>query len=206
MDPQSQPSNPYAMGPQAGYMPPDASQPHYSSVIQQVMPYGILMMVNGGLFLLMGLILVAIPVMILTLADGADLGDQEAMIVTGVYGVMGVAMLTGGVLQLWAGWRAIHFRGYVLTILGIASAALGSLTCYCAPTGIALAIWGLILLLNSDVQHAFQMGKTESRETILKHFSYRGDQWTPPPSGAPTQPPPSPPSPQGGMTWSDENS
>lgn len=198
MDPDQQPSNPYASVPQPGYVPPDPSQPHYSSIVQQVMPYGILLMVNGGLLVLMGLVLVAIPGLVLTMADGNELDDEETLVVVGVYGVMGLVLLIGGALQLWGGWRAIHFRSFAWTVVGLASAAMGSLTCYCAPTGIALGVWGLILLLNRDVQYAFQLGKTQTREQVMQHFSYRGDQWAPP-----GQPPTNPP--QGGMQWSDQN-
>ncbi|QEG42275.1 hypothetical protein [Roseimaritima ulvae] len=198
MDPQPPPSNPYATTQQAGFMPPDASQPHYSAIVQQMMPYGILMMVNGGLFALLGLFMVAMPALALTMAEGGDLDDQETMIIIAVYGGMGLLMLIGAALQLWGGWRAIHFRGMAWVIVGIASAAMGSLTCYCAPTGIALGIWGLILLLNPDIQHAFRMGKTESRDKIMQHFSYRGDQWTPPPGSPPPGSPPSNYPPPGG--------
>ncbi len=44
-------------------------------------------------------------------------------------------------------------------------------TCYCAPTAIALGVYGLITYLNYEVAQAFVMGEAgRTREEILAAF------------------------------------
>ncbi|WP_153557383.1 hypothetical protein [Roseimaritima sediminicola] len=178
MEREPQSFNPYAMPSDAP--PPglsDPSQPHYSSQVQQIMPWGIVTMVNGALYSLLGLGLLILPVV---LVATEEIDRDEAWILSAVYGVFGLGLLTCGLLQLFGGWRAIHFRSYGLSITAAVAAGLGVFTCYCAPTGLGVIVWGLILLLNSDVRYAYELRKSHSREEVLQHFAYRTQNWAQP--------------------------
>jgi hypothetical protein len=60
-------------------------------------------------------------------------------------------------------------------------------------TGIPLGIWGLVLLLHPDVQHAYLLTKNGmARDQVMQHFSAMVPPPTQPPPAQwpPTQPPP----------------
>ena len=78
-----------------------------------------------------------------------------------MYGVMAAAALVAGLLHIAAGVQNCRFRGRVLGIVVLASGFLVTpLTCYCAPTGVALGVYGLIVYLNGAVSEAFYMGES----------------------------------------------
>jgi hypothetical protein len=63
-----------------------------------------------------------------------------------------------GVLRIVAGAFNYHYRRRALGITALACGLFTLITAYCAPTAIALAIYGLIVYVNEPVIMAFQMG------------------------------------------------
>jgi len=165
------------------YYPPPASR----GMVKHVPVLAILMIVQGALEVLMGLGLIGmgafIPLRMLDemaqhggAAGGGPPGPSlEAMtwLFGGMYGGMGVVVLIGAVLYILAGIRNYKFRGRVLGIValiaGMVTWLLGA--CYCAPTAIALGVYGLICFLNPEVTHAFAMGAAgKKKDEILATF------------------------------------
>ena len=73
-----------------------------------------------------------------------------------IYGGMALFYLTLATLQIVAGLRARKYRSRGLVITGIAAGVPAALSCYCAPTGIALFVYGLYLLTRPEVADAFR--------------------------------------------------
>jgi hypothetical protein len=69
-----------------------------------------------------------------------------------------VPCLIIGVLRIVAGVFNYHYRRRGLGITALACGLFTLITGYCAPTAIALAIYGLIVYVNEPVIMAFQMG------------------------------------------------
>ena len=89
--------------------------------------------------------------------NGADgFAELQTMMLWG-YGIAGALVLISGLLMVVAGIRNIYFRGRTMGITALSIGVLSSLTCYCAPTAIALAVWGLIVYLNPSVARAFEL-------------------------------------------------
>ena len=70
---------------------------------------------------------------------------------------IGVFILIISVLHFVAGIRALKYRGRRFIIVTWFLGLIASLTMYCAPTSIGLAIWGLIVFFNPAVKSAFDM-------------------------------------------------
>ncbi len=81
----------------------------------------------------------------------------------GALGVIAVAHLVPGVLQLWAGWRARTYRSRVLAFLALGSGLLTLIGCYCAPTSLGLAVWGVIVLAGEAVRDRFAAAAASGR-------------------------------------------
>ena len=61
------------------------------------------------------------------------------------------------------GWSAqLPFPGKDLGDRGVSVRHADVLTCYCLPTAVALAVYGLIVYLNPEVSEAFRMGEAGS--------------------------------------------
>jgi hypothetical protein len=82
-----------------------------------------------------------------------------------VYGIWGLVVVGGAFLHIVAGILNYRFRARVL---GIVASIVGMmttlLTCYCAPTGIALGVYGLICYMNQEVMQAFALAAAGRRE------------------------------------------
>lgn len=89
-----------------------------------------------------------------------------------MYGGAGLVLLSIGILGVWGGVRIMKFRSYTLGIVALSGGLLAIFGCYCAPTAIALFIYGLIVLLNPQVKQAFEMGEQgHSPADIQNHFA-----------------------------------
>jgi len=75
-----------------------------------------------------------------------------------VLGGISIAALFCGGLRVAAGIANLRFRRRLLGITALGAGMLTMLTGYCAPTAIALAVYGLIVYLNDSVVAAFEMG------------------------------------------------
>ena len=179
--------NPYATPPMAGDVPatgpyPVAPGATGRGMTRHVPVVAILMMVQGGLELLAGLGLAGMGVFTMVMVrmeqfqeHGAGPPDMppEALgwMMLAVYGGMGLVALVAGGLHLFAGLRNYRFRSRTLGFVALAGGLVTMFTCYCAPSAIALGVYGLITYMNPEVAQAFAMGEAgKTREEILALF------------------------------------
>ena len=88
-------------------------------------------------------------------------------------GAGGVATIAG-LLRLVAGLFNLRYRRRGLGLIALGAGLLTLLTGYCAPTAIALAIYGLIVYVNEPVMIAFQLGDSgRSTAEIQRSFAPR---------------------------------
>jgi drug/metabolite transporter (DMT)-like permease len=155
-------------------------------MVSQVQVISILMIVNGALVSLMGLLLTALgPFMFVMLnmdKKGGPPPDERAVlgILSAVYLALGLLVLTAGLLTLIAGIRCLKFRGRVFAIVALFLNVIPVFTFYCAPTSLGVMIYGLIVLFNADVARAFQMAaEGVPPDEIRARFSgyRRRDDW-----------------------------
>jgi len=133
-------------------------------LVRHVVPVAILMLVQGALELLIGILLVAAAVLVPMMIPGA-FGDHTkapvpiGWIMAATYGAMGGGGLVSGVLHIVGGILGLRFRRRMVGIVALAVGMAGSLfTCYCSPTAIGLGIYGLVTYLNPAVIAAFALG------------------------------------------------
>jgi hypothetical protein len=136
-------------------------------IVDRIRLVAILMIVQGvfdlGMAILLGLMAAVVP-----WAISRDMGQRGApgmenpeffmWYMVGVYSVVAVLHLVPGVLHIWAGIRNYQCRG---ATFGIVSMGVGVVTIFaimCAPTAIALAIFGMIVYFSEDAAEAFRLG------------------------------------------------
>ncbi|QDS94191.1 hypothetical protein FF011L_29690 [Roseimaritima multifibrata] len=151
-----------------------------SNIVQQVLPFGILLMIHGGIVLMLGFCAAMFPVIALIAQVEPD---EEMWMVVGVYGVIASGLFLIGTLQMLAGWKAIQFRNPFWVYTGFGALSLGLFTCYCTPTSLGLLIWGVILMVHNDVKYAFELGKTMNRTEVLAVFDQRQQSFSQPNRG-----------------------
>ena len=172
--------NPYAFNQTTAPQPKAASQ---QGMVNHVMALSILMIVQGSLSSLCGLgvgaMALIMPAIIKAQAGMAprpgmppqQMPPEMEWIMIGMYGGMAVVLLGTGILGIWGGIRIMKFRGYTLGIVALSAGLLAIFGCYCAPTAIALFIYGLIVMLNPPVKQAFEMGEQgRTADEIRNHF------------------------------------
>ena len=177
-DPADQ-ANPFVDNP---YAPPDMQRSAMASGFTDAIPrvqspglvghvpiISILMMVQGGLEIVMGLGLVAIggffPVLLQMDPNAANRPQDlpPVWIFLAIYGGLGVVTLVAAGLHLFAGIRNYQFRGRVLGIVALAGGLVAMFSCYCAPTAIGLGVYGLIVFLNPETTQAFALGEAGTK-------------------------------------------
>jgi hypothetical protein len=153
-------------------------------MVGQVRIVSILMLVQGSLDLLVGLGLIGMGIFMGVAMRDAMMENPQFQqgngpspdfmvnMMSGIYGGLGVVIGIIGALNLFAGYRNWKFKGRALGIVSLV-AGLGTIfTCYCAPTSLALCIYGLIVYLNAPVAAAFRMGEEGySGDEITMAFS-----------------------------------
>ncbi len=94
----------------------------------------------------------------------------EAMtwIFLAIYGGMGLITLVAAILHIFAGIRNYKFRSRVFGLVALGGGMVTMITCYCAPTAVALGVYGLITYLRPEVNHAFAMAASgKKRDEIM---------------------------------------
>lgn len=159
-----------------------SGQPKRSGLIRHVPVVAIFMMIHGAIVALLGVGMLGMAIFLPHfMREAMREGMQEAIrqqeeeggeeiaqqmqeatdqmtVVMGVtYGVMGTGFLLCGGLSVFAGARNLGYRNRVLGIVALAIGFVPVFTCWCAPTAIGVGVYGLIVLLNSDVAIAFQL-------------------------------------------------
>jgi len=171
-------TNPYQSPNDLGYSAARHALPSSSSAtnatLVKVKVLAILMMVQGVLEVLLGLMLGGIGIAFYVASDQIFATQQQGLPrqpappewLFLIYVVLGAMLLAVAVLRIYAGVRNLKFRGKLLGIIAISFGAVTSLTCYCAPTAIGLLIYGLIVYLDPNVSQAFsecEAGTTSPR-------------------------------------------
>ncbi len=170
--------NPYESGepsepPPQQYSDGAAPMPRDTSWIKQVTVVAILLLVQGGLELVAGIFYAAMGpfmVSIMKMAEAESGGDMDVRVqaqppeemfwfIGGIYMAIGSVAIICGILKIIAGIRNLKYKSRVLGFVALASGLVTAMTCYCAPTAIGLAIYGMIVYVNSDVARAFDLSK-----------------------------------------------
>jgi hypothetical protein len=154
-------------------------------MVPQVQVVSILMIVNGALTSLIGLLLSVLGPFLFVISNdnkmGPPRGDREVLqILSAVYLVLGVLVLIAGVLNIVAGIRALNFRNRTLALVALFFNIIPLFTVYCAPTSLGVLIYGLIVFFNADVARAFKMAaEGVPADEVRAHFSgyRRHDSW-----------------------------
>jgi hypothetical protein len=143
-------------------------------MVGQVKIVGILMVVNGFTVVLAGGTLAAFGswVMFAMPAPPAGAGGPPAELLTAIYIALGGMVIACGLLQVVAGYRVMTFRNRVLGLVALFLNILVFLLCNCALTAIAMMVYGLIVLFNSEVARAFEMvGSGASPDEVVGRFT-----------------------------------
>jgi hypothetical protein len=156
-------------------------------MVNQVPVIGILMIVNGSLCALYGVLLIFMGPFLSTFINfqGAQMPPQAqpqlqqmqqvVTIASVIYVVLGSVVALSGVMNIAGGISALRYRsrGFVITALFFNIIPL--FTCYCLPTSLGLMIWGLIVMFQGDVAHAFSLGASGYTADEIKRRMERGD-------------------------------
>ncbi len=177
-NPYQSPQSPFVPGSQLGVMPP-YQRP--GRLVHHVRVIAILMMVQAGLELLAGIGLIAVgafmPQFMAMQMENMPQPQQQMppeflWFMFAIYGGMGLVALVAGILHGMAGMRNYRFQGRRLGIVAASAGLLTLFTCYCLPTAIGIAVYGLIVLLNREVTEAFAMAEAgHSPDDVLAHFN-----------------------------------
>ena len=148
-------------------------------MVTQVPVIGILMIVNGSLTTLMGLLLAAVgPIMFTAIKmdgqGGIPPGEENVLTAVSIgYTTLGLLVLTAGILNIIGGIRACNFRGRNFAIVALFFNLLPVFTCYCSMTSIGLMIWGLIVMFNPDTARAFELAEEGYTPDEIKQRAQR---------------------------------
>jgi hypothetical protein len=89
---------------------------------------------------------------------------------------LGAVIFSCGIVNLIAGVRIVRFRGRVFGLIALFTNVLPLITCYCAPTSIAMMVYGLIVLFQPDVARAFELvAAGASPDEAVRKFTRRYD-------------------------------
>jgi len=153
-------------------------------LVNQVRVIAILNVVQGFLELLMALGAIGYGIVFMTILRPElmrqEMGPGEpdptefVNFMTGFMFAMGAVLMLTGVLRIVAAVRNFFFLSRVLGIVAVCFGLVSSLTAYCAPTSIAVAVYSLIVLFNREVAEAFEMRASgKSADDVLAVFNSR---------------------------------
>ena len=181
-------TNPYATDfdsfdhPKPGQMPPQQGV----GLVKQVRVFAVLSIIQGVLEIGYGIVSILIGFGFSSLMQNAAQHDpqframppqqQQFMSVWMILvGISGIITLFAGGLRIVAGIQNYLFKGRVLGIVAISATFFTAMSCYCLPTGIALFVYGLVVLINYEVKVAFQMREQGSStdHIFATFFPYR---------------------------------
>ena len=147
-------------------------------LVGHVLIVAILMIVQGALEAIMGLLLfvMAFVMPILMKAElqrgggpaGVPSPEQFQWIMGGIYGGLGLLLVVLATLRIVAGLGNLKYRRRILGMVAILGGMATVFSCYCAPTAIGLAIYGLIVYFNPQVTQAFAMGQSGIEKDVIE--------------------------------------
>ena len=170
-----QPSkNPYAAPgqsnptpPNFGRRPPEHGRPG-RGYVGQIPILAIMTIVQGALLIMMGVACIGYGIFIAKMPEFMPPEERARMqadtsgsleIISAVGIGLGILILIIAVMHFIAGIRNLSYRGRIFTVVTWLLGLLASITCYCGPTSVGLAIWGMIVFLNPAVASAFKMAE-----------------------------------------------
>ncbi len=80
---------------------------------------------------------------------------------------LGLVILACAVLKILGGARTLRLRNRGLGYLALASAIPTFFTCWCAPTGLAIMIYGLVAYGRPEGRAAFEAAEAQSAPSTL---------------------------------------
>ena len=152
-----------------GNRPPGHGQPG-RGYVNQILILSIMTIVQGALLILMGAGCIFYGIFIRKMTAMMPPEDQARMqaesgpaleIFSAVGIGLGVIILIIAIMHFIAGIRNLNYRGRIFTVVTWLLGLLASFTCYCGPTSVGLAVWGMIVFLNPAVASAFKWQKKE---------------------------------------------
>ena len=178
-------NNPYQTPPQAPYggpgYGPGKQQNYGRGFVQQIPVISALMIVQGVLYLLLAMLMFGYAFFFSQMDKFMPAGEQaefreqfqqsEGIVVSIVSGSLCLVAFTLATMHFISAYFGFTYRyrvfGIITMILGLGSV----MTCYCAPTAIGLAVYGLIIYFNPAVAKAFTMAKSGmNKSEILDQF------------------------------------
>lgn len=114
-----------------------------------------LLIIQGGLEILMGLFCLAFLGLVLLVPD-PELANLRPL--AGLVAILCAPCFLCGAVRIVAALFNLRYRRRVLGMTALGLGLVTMITGYCAPTAIALAVYGLIVYLNEPVVAAFEMG------------------------------------------------
>lgn len=126
----------------------------------------ILLIVQGGLEAIMGILLCIMGPVMMTVMQSAPPPSSGGSappppeLFGAIYIGMGVIALIASIIKIIAGIRNVSFKGRTLGFVGLGSCILSLATCYCMPTALGVGIYGLIVYINERSAEAFRLGET----------------------------------------------
>jgi hypothetical protein len=160
--------------------PPIGSPNQGRSYVSQVPVIAALMIAQGVLLLIYALVIVAYAIFF-TQMDAfmppeaqaefeAQMAGQTTILAV-VAGVFAAGILILSIMHFVAAYLGFKYKrrvfGIVTLIMGLGS----MFTCYCAPTAIGLAVYGMIIYFNPAVAQAFTFGNAGmSKQEIMARF------------------------------------
>ncbi len=125
----------------------------------------ILLIVQGGLEAIMGILLCIMGPVMMTVMQSAPppSGGGSAPppeLFGAIYIGMGVISLIASIIKIIAGVRNVSFKSRTLGFIGLGSCLLSIASCYCMPTALGVGIYGLIVYVNERAAEAFRLAET----------------------------------------------
>jgi hypothetical protein len=161
--------NPYAVQ-GAGNMPPGSPSARSRlspGILSQIRVVAILMIVHGTLLLFLGGGLVLLGALFPTMMTaqsgtmkvntGELSKEQFSWLLLIVYGGLGLLVSAVAFLQIVAGIYNLALKKRMLGIVAVSVGTLSILTCYCAPTSLALLVYCLVIYLHDTSKQAFAL-------------------------------------------------
>jgi len=88
-----------------------------------------------------------------------------------LFTVWGIIAAILAILHFWSAWLNFDLRGRLLGIVTMALGLTMLFSCWCAPTSIGLAIYGLIIYFQPAVVHAFHLRQSGmTKQQVLATF------------------------------------
>ena len=106
-------------------------------------------------------------------AELKDVMAFQKTVISAICGVISGCAFILGAMHFVAAYLGFSYKNRVFGITTMILGLGATLTFYCAPTAIGLAVYGLIIYFNPAVVKAFQLRKSgKSKLEILAEFPY----------------------------------